>query len=193
MQQDWALMGRAGLVDAEALKVIVFNGSQGLNRTPLTSRPMIDAFLENLTGHTPLPDDKTRVTFERVGQVDGKTIPLDAAECAALHLLMAEIARDFSQKLDLYLDSFFYSRSPEVDIFTKADRLAIFKSTLIWAGGYYFFSYNDLLGVREASYIAGVQTQRKRAERTTFFYFVPDVYSVVLYSASADINGGCRS
>ena len=188
MQEDWALMGRAGLVDAEALRVIVFSGSQGLNRTPLTSRPMIDVFLENLTGHTSLPDDKTRVTFERVGQVDGKTISLDAAECAALHQLMAEITRDFSQKLDLYLNSFFYSRSPEVDIFTKADRLAIFKSTLIWAGGYYFFSYNDSLGVREASYIAGVQTQRKRAERTTFFYFVPDVYSVVLYSASAGIN-----
>ena len=188
MQEDWTRMGREGVVDADALRVIVFNGSQGLNRAPLTYRPMIDALLEDVTGHAPLPGDKTLVTFERVDQADGKKISLDTAECAALHQLMADIAGNFSQKLGLYLESFFYIRPYEVDIFTKADRLAIFKSTLLWAGGYYFFSYNDSLRVREASYIAGVQTQRKRAERTSFFYFVPDVYSVVLYSDSAGIN-----
>lgn len=188
MQEDWVLMGREGQVDADALRVIVFEASQGLNRTPLTNRPMIDALLEDVTGYAPLPGDKTRVTFERVGQVDGKIISLDTAECAVLHQLMADITRDFSQKLSLYLDSFFYSKSPEVDIFTKADRLSIFKSGLLGAGGYYFFSYNDSLRVREASYIAGVQTQRKRAERTSFFYFVPDVYSVVLYSKPAGIT-----
>lgn len=184
--EDWALTG-LGRLDCEHLRLTVHASTQGPNTTARSSRPLIEAFLESLTGFAPLPDDKTLITFERVTDV-GINAPLNAVERAALHQLLANFRQCFSAKLGTFLDTFFYTRRPDDDIFTKAERLAIFKSTLLWAGGYYFFCYQDQFRLREASCLACVQTRRKRAERTSYFYFVPDVYSVVLYSNKNGLN-----
>lgn len=172
----WQLSGR-DLLDPGNVSVSIMGPESNASSADVPAMPLVDAFLEHVTGKQPLPAEPARVRFERAAGAAEQVAYFAADENLVLHGVLLKLADDFASEFELYLErSVFKDQLPAGK--TLLDDLVQLKSQLLWAGGYYFFGHDKRLGKQDVGCLTALQTYRVRSNRPSYYYFVPEVYRI---------------
>ena len=172
----WQLSGRDSL-DPGNVSVSIMRPESNASSADVPAMPLVDAFLEHVTGKQPLPAEPARVRFERAAGAAGQVAYFAADENLVLHGVLFKLADDFASEFELYLEqSVFKDQLPAGN--TLLHDLVQLKSQLLWAGGYYFFGHDKRLGQQDVGCLTALQTYRVRSNRPSYYYFVPEVYRI---------------
>lgn len=172
----WQLSGRDSLDPGNVL-VSIIDSDSNASSTDVPAMPLVDVFLEHVTGKYPLPAEPWRVRFQQAAGASGQVAYFAADENLILHGVLLKLADDFANQFERYLErSIFEDQSPAGN--TLLDDLVQLKSQLLWAGGYYFFGHDKRLAQQDVGCLTALQTYRVRSERTSYYYFVPEVYRI---------------
>lgn len=172
----WPLSGR-DLLDPGNVSVSIIDSDSNASSSDVPSMPLVDVFLEHVTGKHPLPVEPWRVRFQQAAGASGQVAYFAADENLTLHGVLLKLADDFASQFERYLErSIFKDQSPAGN--TLLDDLVQLKSQLLWAGGYYFFGHDKRLAKQDVGCLTALQTYRVRSERPSYYYFVPEVYRI---------------
>ena len=187
--QHWLSTNRLAL---EIEKIEVYDSS--LLTPPATPPTLIDALLEHVTGHTPLPIKYTRVRYQIKQQDSTPATLIDAAQSAAIHRVLFTMAQGFSAALiDYFTEALLHEQknplpTPPDHPMSGIKKLADLRLKNLWASGLYFYQYDPSLSTHDTSCIEIFNLGWQRNERASYYHFVSDVFKVILYSRQAGIT-----
>ena len=172
----WQLSGRDSL-DPENVSVSIIDPDSNASSSDVPAMPLVDAFLEHVTGRQPLPAEPARIRFERAAGAATQVTYFTVDENLVLHGALLELAVDFASEFERYLQRSVFEDKLSAGN-TLLDDLVQLKSQLLWAGGYYFFGHDKRLAKQDVGCLTALQTYRVRSERPSYYYFVPEVYRI---------------